>query len=461
MILNENTENIFNEDFNQIKKEAILNEQYYGSNKYTDALDALFQEALDLTKTEREATKLTTIGIGANINTKKISSIEQRMEKIIKEWFNFSEVQLTFEPFTSINACTICIALKPSSFVMNPKYNKVINKYGIRYEKPETHAVIKIATEFLTVTGVTNKMLTGILLHEIGHNFYSEVSITKSITEFILVSALIKGISTAIEKISKGDTQPLELYKLIEQLSISISALGFTGGAYTKIMNYIEKTPLNTIFKFTKFGMGIVNTAMNTFQEFITYFNIPLQIAGLPIKMLISGINATLLRHKYRDELFADNFATAYGYGEHVLQVQRLFINGDYSLASSFMNHFKLLAMYKDLLQLPNVLFLGFEDVHPDNVARMIDQITYIEDNLKLESNKDKRKAMTKELAEMKNIYKKFQDDLKKDGNLARRGKLLSALLLKMNDESKGKIAYRFDKVTNTQRIDGVWKALV
>ena len=467
MILNENNENKFNEDFNQIKKETILNEQYYGSNKYTDALDALFQEALDLTKTEREATKLTTIGIGANIHTKKISNIEQRISNLIKEWFNFKEVLFVFEPFTGINACTACVVFRESFFAMDPKYNKIVNKYGIRYEKPQRHVSIRFATEFLTMSGITNKMLTGVLLHEIGHNFYEEVTVTKSITEFMFMVGILEDIGRIVGEISKGiDTNaPLQFYNLINDLSYLLSTLGFVGTAYTKFMNIVLKSPLNVFFKFTKFSVGIFNSITQTYKQLRFYFNLPLQFKITPHKIMRNAKdslgNLTLFRHQFRDELFADNFATAYGYGDHVIQLQRLFINGDYNFAASLINHFKLLALYKDLIDLPDALFLGFNDVHPDNVARMIDQISYVEDNLKLETNKDKRKAMSKDLENMKNSYKKFQNDLKLNGDIPRRGKLLTALLLKIDDENKGKVAYKIDKFTNKQRIDGVWKALI
>ena len=472
MIINENTKNVFDEDFNQIKKDSILNEQYYGSNKYTDELDALFQEALDLTKTEREATKLTTIGIGANINIKKISSIEKRIEKLIKEWFNFSEVQFTFEPFISINASAVCIVFRDSLFAVDPKYNKIVNKYGIRYEKPQRHAVLKMATEFLTVTGITNKVLTGLLLHEIGHNFYEEVSVTKYITEIINGFAVIQGISktvTSIIKLDASKQDPTELIKLlydaVNELSLYVSSMHIIGAKYAKFLNYIESTPLNTFFKISKFQIKLYQTIKKTAESMDIFFGI---LTGKYIrsyfpkeKLIKTALNTTLLRTQYRNELFADNFATAYGYGKYILEAQRLFINDDTDLARSFINHFKLLALIQDVMDAPNALFMGFDDVHPDNVARMIDQISYLEDNLKLESNKDKRKAIAKDLASVKDIYKKFQSDLELDGDIPRRGKLLTALLLKMNVKTKGQVAYKIDKYTNKQRIDGVWKALV
>ena len=465
MILNEyNKESL-------AKKNTMLNEQYYGRNKYTDKMDELFQYLLDNVPYNDIYKKIgVTTSIPA-INPNVVKKFELEMAKTIKELFNFRDVDYRLIPFGSINSCTICVINRDGSLIKgDPIANKEIGPYGVRYKKATSQATVMLAYEMLTVKGVTAQMLTGVLLHELGHNFFQEISVTSIIWEafgsVMIIKNLIKmfdilfDLMNGSKKYKLNINQITAVYRIIDNIETDLQSFQYVGDLMIKITNTIKRIPiLSQTIGITKRAIEYVSAVRLNIHIFAYFFR------RNPIDMIyasgiMSAINITK-QHDFRNEMFADNFATSFGYGKEVIMFENLILDGNYNFAFSILNKTKFANIYNDAMSSIYEVFMGFDDIHPDTIARCIDQIEYLEDNLKLEPNAKKRKQIASDLKEAKAEFNNMQEKFKKGGEMDKKWNFIQASILRKHVESGGKIAYKVNReAVKDHRVKGQWDAI-
>ena len=431
MILNESINNnnyydSLNSDYNR-----LLNEQYYGSNKYTYQIDSIMEQAIILSKNKNTVE-----------NNEKLQELAFKLENILVKMFNFKYVDVTFkEIFGVINAYTM-ENLDHEDIKNGNKYNKEKTSTGIRYIKPIKSMNVTIGLGLLRQKEMTPRMASAVLFHEIGHNFFFEDSSVYLVNKYTLVFVLI---CQALSKLN-----PIDLLRFVSQ---SIN------GYFTNKKNMDQNSKGNIIF--TKIGNSIVNL-INIENTILT-----LTIGGLftPLSKCIGNLANFLNKGMktddpgYRNEQFADNFATSYGYGKETVQVEKMFLTSNGNKFDDMIQRNKFFGRYRDwiLSSLKDCDVLA--DVHPDNVARCIDQMKYLEDNLKYIKDPKEKKKIKKDLEDVKkalNDVKKLAD---KGGELEKQNKTTLRDKLKYAIEHDGGEAYKNNKVYGKK--NGQWDVLV
>ena len=185
-----------------------------------------------------------------------------------------------------------------------------------------------------------------------------------------------------------------------------------------------------------------------------------LSAGGLIISAKIASGMASLttnliFRDDYKNEQFADNFATAYGYGAETIQLQQIFATIDATWAQQQISKIKIMSLYFDYIKNISSIFQGFHDCHPSNMDRALDQVKYLEQNLKY-LPKENRKEIQAELDRAKEQLKIFRKACDNDIILA--GKYFTATNARAQYRVGGDIAY---KVTKNRDKNGQWGSLV
>lgn len=425
----------------------LLNEQYYGKNAMTLEMEKIFGEL-------KEELNKTVIG---EIPHDRILVYEKRLIKCIKELFNFKQVNLNIVNIGSTNAFTLSASLEDTfkGLLTDKEENK---KYGgIQYTDNANRALTAvISLEIIRKKEFTPAMLVAVLLHEIGHNFFIENSISYR-CDMILLAYMIISL-------------PHETTNLLIGKAFTVMLTSNTGRVVlNNVTNKIKDTKIAAlIIQITSALLRIdgFSKTINTIKD------VGRLIKSNPIKKSIMSIIRQidyLMRFPleifstlkgYNDEIFADNFATSYGYGKEIVEVSKVFALDSTGL--EFLDSFRNLNFATKLLT-DFCLKLGriFEQInifkkdgHSNAATRMIDQLNYLEANLNDIKSPEKRKAIENDLKQVKKVINEFEKEIKNDpGQLATR--ILNEPSLKIG----GELSY---KIRGTHYDDnGNWKNLI
>lgn len=463
----------------------MLNEQYYGKNPILIKIDKEFDEIIKIIRekqTDIDYAQLVPMG---SKEMKRINVHKVKIEKYVEELFNFKEVNIQIVNMGVVNAFTVSKEIIPT-IIWAEKEN---GKYGIRY-KNKTRTLLGIITvEIMSFKGVNGSIMTAILLHEIGHNFYYENNIIFYLAQLDIYYKLYRNITATvnIESNKSMSKMKMEEYnKKRDELLGGSKDKKSRGIIFKTLTPMLLSLPLGKfiVSKIVKFGENTIirsnmQSLLNTLLIAFNSINCITQIgqnAGNTIKMLFNPIKLYGIQASYfltnplsiastitqkRNELFADNFATAFGYGPELTQMT--IINNrmtGYTLADILSKKSKTISILIDALS--NILDL-FPDPFSDrvfNATRLLDQLNYLESNLKNEclDNKQK-KAIEKDLNEVKQKCKEMKDMSSLDGDLVKNGKIFTAFILQRDLATKGELSYHLNYKTYDN--DGNWKNLV
>ena len=495
--------------------QEILNEQYYGKNKYTEEVRSCFEQLKKIVNKQKNKNSEELFGITPLLinksNSQEIKAIEDKISNTIKKQFNFKNVKVSIISKGYVNAITVAVAKK--KMFEKPSADKELGPNGIRYKNPERNVYIQVTTELVGMHKVDAGMLTALLYHEIGHNFYFEDSLSTSLLRAIgmigtityLYGVITSSFDVIVKRQKKVMTglktftiEDIPIYEYIGQLPSNVSELfeklhllfitpfNSIRGVVINLENYITNTKFgqefSDIVKNTTTFLRAYSTFLNTYRSIM---NIGTNVIK-NVKMFLSKdinstlkhniiksnivnrvgtmagtaiANATIGRNKTRDEMFADNFATSFGYGEDLIRFQKVAIDGNMDYGKSLLNHFKATSAITDLMTLQNRLLRGFADVHPEAVSRIIDQIQYVKDNIKVEPDPKLRAQMESDLKNMEAEY----NDLKKrleNKEFAKKGKFVTNFFEELNVKNGGDASYRYNVRKNKERYEGQWKVL-
>ena len=508
MILNEylSKSMAYEQELNEHYQE-ILNEQYYGKNKYTEEVRSCFEQLKKIVNKRKNKYSyedgITTLLIDKS-NSQEIKEIEDKISNTIKKQFNFKDVKVSIISKGVANSITPKLIGK--KIFEKSSIDKELGSNGIRYKKPERNVYIELSSELIGMNQIDAGMLTASLYHEIGHNFYFEDSLCTTLLRAInmigtvnyLYNIITSTFNIIVKRKRKVITSPITIeiqdipmdeyiaqlpsnvLELFEKLHLLlITPFNSVRGVIMDLENFITSTKFgqefsnivkNTITFLKSYNIfkNIVNTSINIFKNVKSFVskdaNSTLKLKGGIITKIgnIAGTaisNATIGRNSTREEMFADNFATSFGYGEDLIRFQKVMLDGNTDYWKSTLNHFKATSAITDLMTLQNRLLRGFADVHPEAVSRIIDQIQYVKDNIKVEPDPKLRAQMESDLKNMEAEY----NDLKKrleNKEFAKKGKFVTNFFEELNVKNGGDASYRYNVRKNKERYKGQWKIL-
>jgi hypothetical protein len=320
----------------------ILNEVYFGK----DQIQPVFIQF-----------KKTRASILDKTWTNKINTSKEviKLNRALENFFGFNTFTLTIVPDQSMNAC----AIEYKAIMTRAELQRIVNsvrscKQGFKFNKKE--AVVDAAIIFnMGLIGdelFTDEECFGVLLHEIGHCFFSAIEDKDTIftanmyniTTLKQINALIK------EKITKG------IVTSADRIRSEVSTI-----------NPLKR--ISRVFNFVKVQLVGEKLKRKFFKE-------------------DNADNMNRRMYDYSNEKFADTFATMYGYGIHM---HKALIKSNqeafdfYKLPkyqksnNSFINFIKLNILLSQTMQ---EYYGGVQDPHPNNLHRVAISIQFIRKEL-------------------------------------------------------------------------------
>jgi len=357
----------------------ILNERYYNNVKELNEID----ECMARIK-EKVGNKYGKELVVEDINISKENKI---IENNLKKLFNFEEVYIFWETSASVNGYTMPI-IYSAPFIDWTTTEDI--KKGVSYKNSKGKKVnIHLFYSIFTVADLSPREATAVLLHEVGHNFYyHKMSILTSEFFYVLITLL----------------QPFEMIKIFLKNK----------------MDKVDRENFN----------GIINNASNKIKTPLEFYKDILYQLKLycffplvnPISIIIYNINKifpnlvfnNILLDKYRNEKFADNFATMYGYGVETASLQNKFSKPCELSAGNkvFFSRIPLIDIYaRNIYEyLKAISDLSFNE-HPKSITRIKEQKKYLEHCLNETKLTSKQKTeIRKQISEIDKIYESYYD---------------------------------------------------
>lgn len=410
-----------------------LSEAYFGKNNANiQKMEELFDYCIKTaSRPEYEVVTQSSTGYLG----KKFSNTITQIEKIIEKEFGFKNVAIDFTPgVDGYNAFTL---VQPYSQKL--KLDKVVKTpLGVKYIDSDCTATILISNAFL-MGEFTGGELTAILLHEIGHNFFSNGNVA-----YLAVSAVADIIDTVnVWEATKINVDILKKKgKFSEKINTDLAAAIFASvpkaldatGALQKISNKILKNVkkdqnikkgvdlLATGLKGSIVGKQLELLTKNlefvyraiekNDTEALKLFFTPY----LPLN-LTTASNMTRLPLSYEDEKFADNFTSAYGYGAELSTAMSKL---NTSRKNGTLRKIPLIGQIQDILYTPNKLLYTMLDPHPDTYSRIVNQRKYLEEEMSRLTNEKAKANLKQDIKKIKNLeenyFKNTTKDLAKNG---------------------------------------------
>lgn len=380
------------------------------------------------------------------------SKENKRLEELICKEFGFKETILRWEGSNKVNAGTIphgLLKITDGSAPVLP----LKNGDGTYYDSKHAYiCAIEFNAGFIDI-GITAEEAVACILHEIGHNFVCTPIVNfVSVVEWAFVPINIYQIiknSTEIfssfrdlagftkNEALKSDQKLmsalsgarfvkiiLSAYKIHEyykELEHSALKLFYNyilpEDTVKKIFEYLDNWLLmnkNTVLAEWEVYANEIKKAKEFFKKNPDYLNYGAawDIAKDVINFILSGkilfIEKMMQNQSaYSNEVFADSFATAYGYGSATVALHRRLAR--YELTNKSLAKANTYNVYNQYIFVMANLMYTFLDEHPMSQTRMRKQI----DKLKAELNDPNvdpriRKELMKDLEKSEKIYNDY-----------------------------------------------------
>lgn len=284
----------------------------------------------------------------------------KRIQKLFAKVFGLKKMILYWVPSNVRNAYTVTV----HSLLLFGESKDYIEK---RTDKGFYDTSGRSVFTVYAYTGLLQKdinmspqELTAVLLHEFGHNFdYSKYHMIS----FLIDSLIYPGYAAEVSKNDKIEdhNKIKEEYlkntkKEWDKYYKMKSARKKKDAEYKRVMEKALRTGV-----FSKTLEFISNTVM------------------LPVALVLSLPVQLLSLDKKKGELFADSFATSYGYGSDlIIGLEKL---GD--LSNIKVDHTKALDVLRDLNNCMNEIFIGLLEIHGTSQERCKETIKKLESDIK------------------------------------------------------------------------------
>lgn len=351
----------------------LMQEAYYGKLPEFIVMEKLFDKISQ--KVHEEGARVA--------NPNKYPEL-RKVEAIFQKVFGFKKACIYFEPYASPNAYTFSM-----NILLFYSKKKVYVKKTDRgfYDNSKSTSLGVFLTTGLFELGLTSRELIACILHEIGHNFdysvYHKVEhIINNILSFGLEQSYVNDNKEKVDELR--DKYGGEIITDDDKVYNNPKRRKRMGDNYDKVMKS----------KLSAFGVALSFLAI----PFYGVADLIAFIVSTPV--LFSSIGGK------KGELFADSFATAYGYGSDlVTALEKLEHCRDrYVIPTSGPRKF-----LADLGQFQNELLVALCDVHGSNMERCAECIEKLKwDLAHNDFQPELREELLKEIETLTEQYKKF-----------------------------------------------------
>lgn len=313
----------------------------------------------------------------------------KKVEALLEKEFNFAKMELLVLSSNISNAYTI-IRSKFSRRTLS-SLPELPTKHGKRYYDKNKQYVAFVSINSQLFSGFTGAEITALVLHEIGHNFF--MAEKSWFSEYVG-----QAITEECEEMAQERDDYIDEYipQVISQAEkhnekVATAPITWKDRLNDKIMTALKYVPIHSIL-----GNCILAITAPLTWLFDRKHRMNIELVG--------------------DEVYADSFATAYGYGADLMSALTRF-EDDKDLME-LGSKSKMGSVNYLISTFPNILAY-FMDVHPENQARIKRQL---EDLLKLK-NDPNTPPTTKKLVERDyEIAKKMYDQyIEGNGSKVRR----------------------------------------
>lgn len=296
-----------------------------------------------------------------------------KFNRMIEDQFGYYRFCLTIDPSYASNAFVYPIDIFSSKdaikgYVSNLKVYK--SNKGFKYDKDaHVSAVGSMYYGMIYNEDYSDRELIGVLLHEIGHTFFTTVTAQGNISgrKANAFTSIALSISNLIK--SKKNITPEEASQDIEKLGIMFKIKSF----------FSNKNVIKNMFH------SIANTA--------------------------SGMKRNMRHYDYTNEKFADTFASMYGYGSDVQNALQKMMQSQVNFYLPKKAPGAIMCAIKvGLLSLNGwyAYIINYQDPHPEGLTRIKTQIDYLERELR---NSSLDPIMKRELQNQLEVQKQLIKD--------------------------------------------------
>jgi len=380
----------------------VLNEDYFGKKP-------------NIKKIEKAVRKFQENGGNPNNNSKAIKMLNEA----IMDEFNFKKSNIHFVNIPILNAMTIPargMFKNPIRFIKGSTSGIDVNNNGIRFKDKYNYKFSMYIFTPLIMT-LTPEQVTGVILHEIGHNFQSNkgqgiLFLTQALQE-ILNIGLIVFLKSFGKDIVKGFGQ-LEIIKQLDGVLHDLFKRG----------NKDKKAISEGFFSFKLLNYIMLVTAIVSNKVKLS-FKSAFNISDMLFNFAFSFLGATT---SYENEVTSDSFASMFGYGAETIKGLE-----EMEMIMSVTEEDKVEA-FKDQLErdgLTNMFYsidtyfttiMSFTEPHPSTFKRAEEQIKFL--NRELGKN-----TLSKEEKENIKDQIKLLETVTKDGFRSKMPKVNSTAL--------------------------------
>lgn len=357
-----------------------LNETYYGRNPSLLKIESLFNVLIEKIKNHE------------NINNCKEKT---EIESILGNLFGFE-----FVNFQIVHSSIMCNAftmpfINTKEYKSEKDYQLIRDANGIRFKYPKDKTLYVVFYDF-NFLNFDSETLMGMLLHEIGHNFFMIDDIIKGSKKRLAFNYLLDLFEIAVMNLMSGKILlPIEFfvdlvnlnlwkndpnkwtYNLVKKSDNLLNNNDKLYNNYSKIFN----TP---VFKFIINGINFISKLSpllkikTAVKSFVTQHSLFLLLASFSF---FDGLfNKDKKSAGYNNEKFADNFAVSYGYGKGIAN----FLNQPEKIGmNEISSKIPLLRVIDYIGKMSSETLLAFSDPHPASCKRVKDTKEKLEFELK------------------------------------------------------------------------------
>jgi len=372
----------FPKEYSQAIDDYLVNlsETYYGRNPSLLKVESLFNVLIEKIKNHE------------NINNCKEKT---EIESILGNLFGFE-----FVNFQIVHSSIMCNAftmpfINTKEYKSEKDYQLIRDANGIRFKYPKDKTLYVVFYDF-NFLNFDSETLMGMLLHEIGHNFFMIDDIIKGSKKRLAFNYLLDLFEIAVMNLMSGKILlPIEFfvdlvnlnlwkndpnkwtYNLVKKSDNLLNNNDKLYNNYSKIFNTpVFKFIINGINFISKFSPLLkIKTAV---KSFVTQHSLFLLLASFSF---FDGLfNKDKKSASYNNEKFADNFAVSYGYGKGIAN----FLNQPEKIGmNEIPSKIPLLRVIDYIGKMSSETLLAFSDPHPASCKRVKDTKEKLEFELK------------------------------------------------------------------------------
>lgn len=406
-----------------------INEVYFGKTKEILAIE----KQLDLVRNKYMNRYLTNVFVNNDQDLLKLN-------RMIEDYFGFGCFSLNIINEPIVNGFTMPIDNRIGLKNQISKKYLIVDKGTFKFNKSADYTcMVYIYSGVMFNPAFTTGEIMAMILHEIGHNFYSALNneyngiMTNVYTCSIFILQLltiiknplqgIKNISYSSDLIVKTK-ENIKKY-LRENDSITQKIIDITVWA----KNIVEQVKG---LKFKLLDLG----SLGILPMIYTTINTAMYLSS-PIELLITGF---VLKRGYAFERTADNFATMYGYGSDAISFFNKASSKNINQASLIENIYMKIPIISNIYAINTNLtymIMSCFDEHPVGISRCSDQLNMLKKELEKSDIDPKMKKTIQE--DIKLCEKNIKDITNVSGGLKNKDILRNAYYKALYETSDSK----------------------